>query len=376
MPWVHLFIDTSGKAKACCNTSITYGNVEHQSVKEIWNGKQINEFRAKLLNGEIDKRCAICFNKEAAGKSSIRTETLEKYQVLIPAILNNNQNLKPIYLDIRFSNICNLKCRTCWHGASSSWFEDAKALKTNFGNKAIIKATTNNFQLINEVISYADSIQEIYFAGGEPLLMEEHYAILDQLIERKETTTLIRYNTNLSQLNLKTNFIIDYWKQFKNIHLSISIDEIGGQVELIRKGLKWDKFISNLKSVKTECPHIKIEIAPTVSIFNIYTLANLHQYFYNKGLINSVNHIYLNLLERPSYYNIQILPEHKKKAVQELLEHHISWLKKNNSSEELINEFQPIIKYLFILNNEKGYSQYKQEVSKLNKLRNELLEIV
>jgi len=166
MPWLHLYIDTGGKAKACCNTSITYGSVRNQTVKDIWNGERINEFRTNLLNGEIDKRCAICFNKEAAGKSSIRTETLAKYKSLIPAVLDNDKSLKPIYLDIRFSNVCNLKCRTCWHGASSSWFEEAKVLKNNLGNKAIIKATTNNQELIKEVI--LSSVPKIFsLVGGD-----------------------------------------------------------------------------------------------------------------------------------------------------------------------------------------------------------------
>ncbi len=376
MPWLHLYVDTGGKAKACCNTSITYGSVRNQTVEEIWNGDKINSFRKQLLNGKKDKRCAICYNKEAAGKSSIRTETLSKYKTIIPAVLKNQKNLKPIYLDIRFSNVCNLKCRTCWHGASSSWFEEAKILKNNFGNKAIIKATTNNQKLIDDLISYSDTIEEIYFAGGEPLLMEEHYAMLEALIKKKETKALIRYNTNLSQLKLKNNFAIDYWKQFENIQLSVSIDGIGEEVELIRKGLKWKTFLANLKAIKKECPHVKIEIAPTISIFNIFTLANLHQYFYNNGFIKTVNDIYLNLLERPNYYNIQILPADKKQIVKVLLEKHILWIKEQNGSEELIKEFQSIIKYLFILNDEKGYSQYKKEVERLNHLRNELLEMV
>ena len=375
MPWLHLHVDTGGKVKACCNTSITYGSVRNQTVKEIWNGEKINTFRARLLQGEKDKRCAICYNKEAAGKSSIRTETLEKYKSIIPSVLKNEKKLKPIYLDIRFSNICNLKCRTCWHGASSSWFEDAKVLKTNFGNKAIIKATTNNQSLIEDIISYSETIEEVYFAGGEPLLMEEHYALLDELLEKKATNTLIRYNTNLSQLKLKNNSALAYWKQFEFVHLSVSIDEVEEQVELIRKGLKWKTFIDNLVIVKKECPHVKIEIAPTVSVFNVFTLAKVHQYFYNNKYIASVNDIYLNLLERPNYYNIQILPEDKKGIVKTILQNHVIWLKEHNGSEELIKEYNSIIKYLYLLNDEKGYSQYQKEVKKLNLLRNELLEI-
>ena len=203
MPWVHLYVGTNGKANACCNTSITYGSVRNQPIDSIWNGDKINQFRKQLLEGVKDKRCSICYNKEAAGKASIRTETLVKFKRHIPIALENKTLTKPVYLDIRYSNVCNLKCRTCWHGASSSWFEDAKVLKTNFGDKAIIKATTKNTKLIEDIVTYSDELEEVYFAGGEPLLMEEHYEFLDLLIEKKSFNTRIRYNTNLTQLKLK-----------------------------------------------------------------------------------------------------------------------------------------------------------------------------
>ena len=326
-PWLHLYVGTDGKANACCNASITYGSVRNQTIKEIWEGEKVNIFRSNLLKGQKDKRCATCYNKEAAGKSSIRTETLEKFNNYIPIVLKAEKLTKPVYLDIRFSNVCNLKCRTCWHGASSSWFDDAKILKTNFGDKAIIKSTTNNSNLIDEVFTYSDVLEEIYFAGGEPLLMEEHYELLDRVIEQQFFLTKIRYNTNLSKLTFKSKSVLEYWKQLKNIHLSISIDEKEERVEVIRKGLKWTELINNIKLIHKECPHVVIEIAPTISVYNIFSIGELHQYFYEKKLILSVNSIYLNLLERPNYFNIQLLTQVDKERAKKKLEKHIDWLR-------------------------------------------------
>lgn len=371
MPWLHLYVGTDGKANACCNAPITYGSVRNETVKNIWEGEKINTFRAQLLKGEKDKRCAICYNKEAAGKSSIRTETLAKFEEHIPKILAGDQLTKPVYLDIRFSNVCNLKCRTCWHGASSSWFEDAKALKTNFGDKAIIKATTNNPKLIHETIAYSDELEEIYFAGGEPLLMEEHYELLDEIIAKKSFSTRIRYNTNLSKLQLKDKSAIEYWKQLKNVHLSISIDDKEERVEVIRKGLKWDTLIENIKTIQKECPHVVIEIAPTISVFNIFTVAELHRYFYEEQLIPSINSIYINLLERPNYYNIQILPKEEKLKAQLVLENHIDWLGTLKAETALINEFKAIVNYLFLKEDSKGLSQFRKQTERLNALRND-----
>lgn len=371
MPWLHLYVGTDGKANACCNAPITYGSVRNETVKDIWEGEKINAFRAQLLKGDKDRRCAICYNKEAAGKSSIRTETLAKFKEYIPKILTGEQLTKPVYLDIRFSNVCNLRCRTCWHGASSSWFEDAKALKTNFGDKAIIKATTNNSKLIHETIAYSDELEEVYFAGGEPLLMEEHYELLDEIIAKKSFSTRIRYNTNLSKLKLKDKSAVEYWKQLKNVHLSISIDDKEERVEVIRKGMKWKALIENIKTIQKECPHVVIEIAPTISVFNIFTVAELHRYFYEMKLIPSINSVYINLLERPNYYNIQILPKEEKEKAKLMLENHIEWLKNLEAKTALINEFEAIINYLFLKNDTKGLSQFRKQTERLNTLRND-----
>ncbi len=372
MPWLHLYIGTDGKANACCNASITYGSLKGQSISEIWEGEKIQTFRNSLLAGKKDKRCAICYNKEVSGKSSIRTETLEKFKHYIPSAIENKKT-KPVYLDIRFSNVCNLKCRTCWHGASSSWFEDAKVLKTNFGEKAIIKATENNSKLIQEVISYSDELEEVYFAGGEPLLMEEHYELLALILEKNYLNTKIRYNTNLSTLVFKGLAVIDYWKKFKNVHISVSIDDLEDRVEVIRKGLKWKKLIENIKQIKENCPHVKFEIAPTISVFNIFSIGKLHQYFVDECLVDDVNSIYLNLLERPNYYNIQVLPTGEKKKVELILNEHIIWLHSKNASSKIIQEFKSIINYLFLKQDEKGLLLLKQKNNQLNVLRKEHL---
>ncbi|MCT4580249.1 MAG: twitch domain-containing radical SAM protein [Flavobacteriales bacterium] len=375
MPWVHLYIGTNGKANACCNTSITYGSVRNQSVETVWNGDKINRFRSQLLDGEKDKRCSICYHKEAAGKASIRTETLEKFSDYIPIALENVHPTKPVYLDIRYSNVCNLKCRTCWHGASSSWFEEAKVLKNNFGDKAIIKATTDNTKLIEDIVSYSDELEEVYFAGGEPLLMEEHYDFLDLLIQKQSFNTRIRYNTNLSQLQLKNKEVLAYWKQLKNVHLSISIDALSERVEVIRKGLKWEKLLQNIRKIKAECPHVMIEIAPTVSALNILQLFDLHRYFFEHQLIQSVDAIYLNLLERPNYYNIQVLPKEIKQKAKQLLKEHVAWLRKNKAQELVVDELKAIEKYLFAKDDEKGYQQLQQQVMVLNKMRNDSFSV-
>lgn len=375
MPWVHLYVDTNGNAKACCNTSITYGNVNNESIESIWNGESIKKFRKNLLEGQKDKRCASCFNREAVNKSSIRTETLDKYKSYLEWLPKTSSDgtckeSKPVYLDIRYSNVCNLKCRTCWHGASSSWFNDAKLLKTNFGDKAIIKATPENEKFIDNLFTFDTELAEVYFAGGEPLMMEEHYSLLDSLLDKNQTDLHLRYNTNLSTLTLKGKSVLDYWKKFKKITIAVSIDAIGEKAAYIRSGLKWNQFLENIELIKEQCPHIKLQIAPTVSNLSILSLCDLHQFFVGNSLIK-MNDIYLNILDRPNYYNCKNSPKLVKKKSKENLIAHIDWLNENNASQVVIKEFEAVIEYMMTPANASDLNEFAKQTEKLDTIRNE-----
>ena len=359
----------------CCNTSITYGNVNKESIESIWNGESIKKFRKNLLEGKKDKRCAACFKREAVNKSSIRTETLVKYKPYLKWLQKTSadgtcKHSKPVYLDIRYSNVCNLKCRTCWHGASSSWFNDAKLLKTNFGDKAIIKATSENEKFIDDLFTFDTELAEVYFAGGEPLMMEEHYSFLDSLLDKNETSLHLRYNTNLSKLTLKGKSALHYWRHFKKITLAVSIDAIGEKVAYIRSGLKWEKFLENIELVRKQCPHIKIQIAPTVSNLSILTLCDLHQYFVKNNL-TKINDIYLNILDRPTYYNCKNLPKSIKEKSKENLIAHIEWLNEKNASQVVIKEFEAVIDYMMTPANASDLKEFAKQTEKLDEIRNE-----
>lgn len=379
MPWIHFHMDTAGKVKACCSTSITFGqlsgNSNEAAIEKIWNGKSATTFRRKLLEGGFDKRCAVCYNREAAGKSSMRTETLDKFPAMLSTIfdesqLNGQTKMRPVYFDLRFSNVCNLRCRTCWHGASSSWFEEAKIMKNTAGDKAIIKATSNNLKVLKTLLAYSSGPAEIYFAGGEPLLMEEHYEMLTELINNDQTDTFLRYNTNLSILKFREFNLIELWKRFENVKLSISIDATKTLGNYIRKGLRWEKLIANMKLLKESCPHIQFEIAPTISILNVSSFGKMHQFFVDSGLIH-IDAIYLNLLDRPRSYNIQILPEDNKKEVGSEIAKNIEWLMENDANQKVISEYKSIIDFLNIKSKPEEFVLFHDYNSKIDQIRGE-----
>ena len=232
MPWVHLHVSQNGRVSPCCNSNRYLGNVQEHSIEEVWKNDEFEKIREQFKNNIPDKRCGHCYNIERSGKPSLRQITNNKYQNKVEWVKQNTPH--PIYFDIRYSNICNFRCKTCWHGNSSAWFEEGS--KRNASEDRIIRAFTNSFE---ELFEYIDEVEEIYFAGGEPLIMEEHYQILEELEKRELFDIQLRYNTNFSVLDYKGKLVLDAWNKFSNVHVSASIDAAEQLGSEIREGFSW-----------------------------------------------------------------------------------------------------------------------------------------
>ncbi len=367
MPWIHLHVSNQGYVKACCVANITLGNINQQSLDNIWNGVEIEKLRRKFSIGEFDKRCAQCINLEATGGTSIRQETFNKFSDI--DVLNPPK--APIYFDIRFSNVCNFRCRTCWHGASSKWFNDAKKLGRNVSSKSIIKNVDDFNEFIDKTGAALLNSKEIYFAGGEPLVTEEHYQLLEYLIQNKATKMLLRYNTNFSVLTFKNYDVLELWKKFERVEILASIDGYGALGEYIRKDMSWETFKSNRLKING-LSNITFKIAPTISVYNLYHLPDLYKKCLELKMISPLD-FYINILERPNHFNIQIFPQATKIKISREFEAFYSWLEENHIPTQIKYQFQECIDYMNGEDQSKYWSKFIQETEILDELRDEKL---
>lgn len=339
--WNHLHINTEGDVQPCCMSPFgqTLGNINDTSLDEIWNGRAMKKARRRLLKDMPLSTCKGCYEKEESGDWSLRKASIMKYHDSVKPLLETTHpdgasiNSKPTYWDIRFSNICNMRCRMCGHFSSSKWYADAKKLSQEYNNsiylgnkdRAIIHAVKDTEGLFNRLDEFLPHIQEIYFAGGEPMIMEEHYRILKRLDELKLYNTFIRYNTNFLQLHYKDKDIVELWKKFNNVHCTISVDTFGERAEILRHDTVWSKIEDNIERVQKEVPHVRFNIAPTIQILNIFTISDLHKQWCQKGYLKP-NDLFLNILHSPDFYNIKALPIHMKESAKKVLEDHLLWL--------------------------------------------------
>ena len=360
LPWVHLHISTIGEVLPCCISEwgqAPLGNINNNSFDEIWNGEEMRQFRLKMLNDKPDARCKVCYEKEKTGNWSLRyAEIRKRHHDAKTYILNTEEDgssldSKPIYWDIRFSNICNMRCRMCGHFSSSRWFADAKAIREQYGNynysvsephtnQAIIHGVEDSTALLDRLDEYIPYVKEFYFAGGEPLIMEEHYRILKRLDELELYNVYIRYNTNFMQMHYKDLDVIEMWKKFKNVHVAASIDASGARAELIRKDTVWATIERNVERLAKDAPNVHFEVSPTLQILNILTISDLHREWVEKGYMKP-ELMFFNILVNPPYYNLKALPMELKEQAKEKLEQHVEWIE--NRTEMFPGKFKETV---------------------------------
>jgi hypothetical protein len=195
---------------------------------------------------------------------------------------------------------------------------------------------------MQEHIPYLD---QIYFAGGEPLIMEEHNRILKMLIASGNTQVRLIYNTNLTELKFKNESVLELWKHFPHVCVAASLDDMGARAELIRSGTKWAQVEQNIRDIKTQCPHIDFMISPTLSVMNIWNFVSFHRYMVDQGFIRPGD-FNLNILQNPVEYRIDILPADIKQEFQQQFEQHIAWLSPQDALQRATGGFEAAIKFM------------------------------
>jgi hypothetical protein len=327
LPWIHMHAWPDGRAMPCCiaDSDQPFGNVKENSIKEVWNSDKYKELRLAMLNGEKLDCCRRCYELE----DSTYIWTLrknhnqwfgDKHFDLVEKTNTDGSidEMRMAYMDIRFSNICNMKCRSCGpelsslhaqeHGELYGKHEVANILKNN-GSNIVNVAKHKDFW--NELQQYLPDVEEVYWAGGEPLITDEHYKILDHWIDIGKTDVRLRYTTNFSNLRFKQKSIIDYWKEFPDIQVSASLDAMGARAEFMRFGTVWDTVERNRQEMLEHLPNIHFELTPTISMYNAWNWPDFHMDWVERGLVD-IENCRLNMLTDPDFMRLDNIPNEYK----------------------------------------------------------------
>lgn len=383
LPWIHMHPWPNGKTMLCCDSpwEKNIGDLRENTLQEVWNSDQMKQVRLNMLNGKSCEQCVRCYEKEKYGHDSLRVRSnrdwLEKHWDKVTKTNEDGSldDLHIVYLDFRFSNVCNLRCRYCGPELSSNWYADA--VKSSFN----ITPTEKVIQIRNDVDGFMDEfepmlehIEQIYWAGGEPLMMDEHWAIMQKLLDMGKTDIRIFYNTNFTELTYKKQSAIDLWKKFDHISVGASLDAEGARAEYQRKGTKWDKIVANIEELRQRAPEVDFYVSATVSAYNAHHITDFHRSWVDKGYIKPGDW-YMNVLLNNERFRMSVLPEHIKEEIKYKWQKHLEWLTPLDHIGRATEGYNSAIKFLDD-NHEHLLPEFKHFNAEFDKLRNEKFEDV
>ena len=384
MPWVHMHAFPDGRAYPCCLADYWHpvGDLRKNTMEEVWNQQPYRTIRLNMLSDQPSKECTKCYEQEQNGFFSMRNDANRNYGHHVAEVDStladgSHPDFKIRYWDIRFSNLCNFRCRTCGPIFSSNWYNDHVKLYNRVPDVLgrdmlrIEYAGRTEDDIEQQMQEHIPYLEQVYFAGGEPLIMKEHYTLLEKLIEAGKTDVRIQYNTNFSELRFKDKHVFEYWKHFKNVSVGASLDASGTRAELIRKGTDWAQTLDNRRRMMAEVPHVDFYVSATVSAMNVLHVLDFHKEWTELGLIQAKD-FNINICQSPEWYRIDILPEKfKQEIVIPAYKQHIAWLETQDTLQRATTGYKSLLNLLTAQDASHLLPRFRDEIKKLDDIRDE-----
>ena len=333
LPWISIEASPIGTVRPCCLADDEIldnaGNkfeLSTANFADIQNSDHMQRLREQFLAGEHPQTCRKCWNEERGGRTSKRMHTLDRLKHSI-ADTEWTADAKPMmFLDLKLGNICNLKCRICGSWSSSQFAtEEINQLPREQQKSShayqMLRAGAwprENKKFWDEIDTVLTDIRYIEFTGGEPFMIDEHFDMLQGIVDRGIAHQVeIHYNTNGTQWPERGEAI---WQHFKTVEIAFSIDDIGDRFEYQRSNANWQEVCANLDRFRDlkEChKNIVLQICTTVNVFNVRYLDQVARWIdQNK---ESFNFVYWNMMHDAWYFSIATLPDTAKAAITEHL---------------------------------------------------------
>jgi hypothetical protein len=418
IPWIFQAARPNGDIRVCCQANVTGNkgvirkfngiayNAGVDDLSESRNAELMKKIRLNMLDSVWNEECGRCRQEEENGLVSRRSYENEQWKYNIEQATAEtfedgsiDVNKTPVrYYDLRFGNFCNLKCRMCGPTDSDSWYNDWIELTGT--NKFNDTSGSVTIQIINEKLKTSEydwpsyepfwqtlesnisNIEHIYFAGGEPMLIERHYDFLERCVNKDAAKNIvIEYNTNMSTLPTR---VLNLWKHFKQVRIGASVDGMGAVLEYQRHPAKWNKISKNLLVLDSLPKNIVGWLAFTVTAYNVNHMIDFMKWKLKESGFIKINSsarrpiITYHVAHHPKHLNIRVLPQEYKKYITKRFEDFLVWILDNNFDYNTKKQAEDIVRGVTsYMNSDDYYEQHWGEfidyTSKLDKIRSESL---
>lgn len=297
VPFLTLSTFSNGRYHPCCWIDQPYVDDEGRqfdfnvdSPSDVYHSEDAVRTRQEFLTtGACRPECeSTCFAAERAGGESKRI-SMFKYMFhdsIVDDILSGKITF-PKLIEVKLTNLCNLRCKTCIPEHSSSIMSEFQPKDERDEQRIIVIKKAYDLYLKSRGAVFLDSIIEnieviewIEFYGGEPFMIKDHKKFLQRIVDSGYAKNItLSYTTNGTKYDAA---YIDLFKQFKGVVISLSIDGIGELNDEIRVGSKWEDIEANLKKyieMKEQGVITSLNVNSTISMYNIHGVMDLVRYF-------------------------------------------------------------------------------------------------
>ena len=423
LPWIHFATRPNGDMRLCCSANASGAGENHtvglvknergqpanfgrETPMSAWNNEYLKDVRLTMLEGKIPASCSKCIAEESRGVASKRIwesgswmeDGIDVEELIKQTEADGTVPESLVYLDLRLGHTCNLKCVMCSPHDSSQWVSDHKKIYPLFQAKELKEQMSwdrkdfnnkwhENPDFWKEMYAQIPNLKQVYFAGGEPLMIREHRWFLEEIIRQGYADKiLIRYNTNGL---LVDDEIIELWKKFKKVKVGFSIDAVGDRNYYIRYPSDWSTIERNLHKLDNTPDNIQVSIATAIQILNIKHLADfakwkITQNFKKINLENTVGGIQagggiinMHLLYIPTFLSIRLLPQADKEEVRKSFADLANWIHENYRQDEdfwKLNPYgwkrwQAILDFMDAEDHSSQLPAFNEYISRLDELR-------
>ena len=353
MFWNHLMIDGTGRVKPCCRFADKFSHsLNDSTLAEIFYNEYFDNLRDMAKNGQAITGCQRCYEEEENNKPSLRTRLNNHNVVGLDSIDIHNPKIQ--YLELSLSNDCNLMCRMCDSRYSYKLFNE----EVKYNGKPFSK-TEHTKANIDSIYPLLKDCKFIKFTGGEPLIIPDHWSIIDYIIKHDYAKNItLNYSTNCTVYPKKK--ITDAWNEFAKIELAVSLDSIDKTENEYQRHLSiQEDVVKNILAYKN-LPTVKLIARPTVTIYNVYTLPETLTWLHNNSIAFNPTHC-----SYPAHISITTLPQKQKDIIS----------KKYNDfiyiTDNIKKNCDYIIKYMYSLDGSHLFETFLKHTSFLDKERNQ-----
>ena len=331
-PWFELNILWNGDLAFCCHQNETVYekqvpnpyNIQTMTIMEWYNSEPMKESRMKMFDSERWDKCTQCWQEESVGDSSRRHRANQKSVIFrqqpqdsfeqspnYPLFEESYQkqgitSLPPVDLHIDLGNHCNLACKMCWPGASSTIASKMKKLKIMDVEQYLRSDWTKDpivwERFLNE-LAEIPNIKHIHVMGGEPTSHPKFIQLLDFLIANQKVDQFgFSFVTNGT---VYKKSLVERLQKFKRASVEISLETAVDSNHYIRQGSVTSDVLDNIKQYVTHrSDNFYITLRPCISALSLRDYHTLIRFALDNNIL-----IKSRMVDQPTHLRPNVIPK-------------------------------------------------------------------